>query len=179
MKRCLSDKTLMQLQAGDGSAEQRAHRSACGACGDRYRRLGRELETVRHVLLQTDEPRTLVVARKSLWVPLAAVAAALVVTLAVWGHLAVRRPDAPAQAARLLQDEEASVFLTEVSLTMFSIDGRQAASVPDVRIAGLAADAPDRGADCEWPDWTATAGCDETAHMNRLLNLFEPSDDDS
>ena len=179
MKRCLSEKTLMRLQVGDGSAEQRAHLSACGGCGDRYRRLGRELGTVRHVLLHTDEPRPLVVARKRSWLPIVAVAASLVVTLAVWGQLTLRRPDAPGLAARPLQDEEASAFLTEVSLTMFSIDGRLAVSVPDVRVASLSADAPDRGPDCEWPDWPATAGCDETAHMDRLLNLFEPSDDDS
>ena len=49
MKRCLSDKVLMRLQAGDGSTKQRAHLSVCGACGDRYRSLDRELETVRHV----------------------------------------------------------------------------------------------------------------------------------
>src|SRR5207249_196861 len=106
MKRCLSDKALMRLQAGDGSAEQRAHLSACGACGDRYRRGDRELETVRHVLLHTDEPSMLVVARRPSWVPGAAVAASRV-TVGVWGHLAVRRPDAPASALRPLPDGRA------------------------------------------------------------------------
>ena len=176
MKRCLSDKALMRLQAGDGSAEQRAHLSVCGACGDRYHRFDRELETVRHVLLHTDEPKILVVARKPSWLPLAAVAASLVVTLAIWGHLAVQRPDTPGSAALRLQDEEASAFLTEVSLTMFSIGGRLAPSAPEAQVANLSADVSDRGADCEWLAWPATEGCDETAHMDRLLTLFEPSD---
>jgi len=176
MKRCLSDKALMRLQAGEGSAEQRAHLGACGACGDRYRRLDRELETVRHVLLHTDEPKPIVVARKPSWLPVAAVAASLVVTLAVWGHLAGRRPDAPGSAARRLQAEEASVFLREVSQTMFSIGGRLTLSEPDVQVANPPADASDRGADCEWLGWPATEGCDETTGMDRLLTLFEPSD---
>jgi len=175
MKRCLSDKALMRLQAGDGSAEQRAHLSVCGACGDRDRSLDRELETVRHVLLYTDEPRASV-ARRPSWVSAVAIAASLVVTVAVLGHLAVRRPDAPSSAALRLQDEEASVFLREVSLTIFTIDGHLATSVPDVQVASLPADTPDRGADCEWPDGPATGGCDETANVDRLLTLFEPSD---
>ncbi len=177
MKRCLSDKALMRLQAGDGSAEQRAHLSACGACGDRYRRVDRELETVRHVLLHTDEPSMLVVARRPSWVPVAAVAASLV-TLAVWGHLAVRRPDAPASAMRPLPDEEASVFLRNVSLTMFSIDGRLAGSGPDIQVGGLPADTLDRAADCEWPEWSATGACGEAPDTGRLLNLFEPPQND-
>ena len=175
MKRCLSDKVLMRLQAGDGSAEQRAHLSVCGACGDRYRSLDRELETVRHVLLYTDEPRASV-ARRPSWVSAVAIAASLVVTVAVLGHLAVRRPDAPGSAALRLQDEEASMFLREVSLTIFTIDGHLATSVPDVQVASLPSDTPDRGVDCEWPDGPATGGCDETAHVDRLLTLFEPSD---
>ena len=177
MKRCLSDNALMRLQAGDGSAEQRAHLSACGACGDRYRRFDRELETVRHALLHTDEPRMLVVTRRPSWVPIAAVAASLV-TLAVWGHLAVRRPDAPASATRPLPDEEASMFLRDVSLTMFSINGRLAVSGPDVQDAGLPADTPERAADCEWPDGLPTGGCGEAPDAGGLLNLFEPPEND-
>jgi len=178
MKRCLSDNALMRLQAGDGSAEQRAHLSACGACGDRYRRFDRELETVRHALLHTDEPRMLVVTRRPSWVPIAAVAASLV-TLAVWGHLAVRRPDVPASATRPLPDEEASVFLRDVSLTMFSINGRLAVSGPEGQIAGLPGETADRrAADCEWLDWSATGGCGEAPDMGRLLDLFEPTEND-
>ena len=175
MKRCLSDKAVMRLQAGDGNAEQRAHLSVCGACGDRYRSLDRELETVRHVLLQTDEPRASV-ARRPSWVSAVAIAASLVVRVAVLGHLAVRRPDAPGSAAPRLQDEEASMFLREVSLTIFTVDGHLATSVPDVQVASLPVDTPDRGADCEWPDGPAAGGCDETANVDRLLTLFEPSD---
>src|SRR5881396_3672157 len=92
---------------------------------------------------------------------LAAVAAPLVVTLAVWGHVAIRGPDAPGLAARQRSDHEASVLLTELSLAMFSTDARLAASVLDAGVPSLSADAPDRVADCEWLDWAATAGCDE------------------
>jgi hypothetical protein len=178
MTRCLPDATLVWLRAGDGGADERAHVTACGVCGDRYRRLGRELTTVRYVLLHTDEPGTRMVARTRSWMPVAAAAAALVVTLAVWGHVALRRLDAPGSGPRQLSGLEASVFLTEISLEMFSIDPRPAAAVSDVRVARLPADAPDRGVDCGWPDWAAVAGCDETAHVDRLRDLFEPSDNE-
>jgi len=175
MSRCLSDAALIRLLAGDGTADERAHMTACAACGDRHRRVGSELTTVRHVLLATDPPRTRAVARTRSWA-IAAVAAPLVVTLAVWGHVAIRGPDAPGPAARQRADHEASVLLTEFSLPLFSTDGRLAASVPDVGVLSLSADALDRVADCEWPDWAATAGCDETAHVARLLDLFEAPD---
>ena len=111
MSRCLSDAALISLLAGDGTADERAHMTACAACGDRHRRVGSELTTVRHVLLATDPPRTRVVARTRSWA-IAAVAAPLVVTLAVWGHVAIRGPDAPGLAARQRSDHEASVLLT-------------------------------------------------------------------
>ncbi len=132
MRRCLSDTTLMRLQAGDGRAAQSAHLSTCGACADRYRRLAHELETVTYVLLNTDAPRTLVTAPKRSWVPVAAVAAALVVTLAVWYSLG---------------------------------------------LASLPLETPDRSGDCVEPDWPLNAGCAESTHIDRLLNLLEPSDD--
>src|SRR5438552_8023209 len=151
MTRCLSDAALIRLLAGDGTADERAHMTACAACGDRHRRAGSELTTVRHVLLATDPPRTRVVARTRSWA-IAAVAAPLVVTLAVWGHVAIRGPDAPGLAARQRSDHEASVLLTELSLAMLSIDARLAASVLDAGVPSLSADAPDRVADCEWLD---------------------------
>ena len=117
MSRCLSDAALIRLLAGDGTADERAHMTACAACGDRHRRVGSELTTVRHVLLATDPPRTRAVARTRSWA-IAAVAAPLVVTLAVWGHVAIRGPDAPGLAARQRSDHEASVLLTELSFVI-------------------------------------------------------------
>ena len=116
MTRCLSDAALIRLLAGVGTAAERAHMTACAACGDRHRRVGSELTTVRHVLLATDPPRTRAVARTRSW------------------------------------------------------------AVLDAGVPSLSADAPDRVADCEWLDWAATAGCDETAHVARLLDLFEAPD---
>jgi len=177
MRRCLSDTTLMRLQAGDGRAAQSAHLSTCGACADRYRRLAHELETVTYVLLNTDAPRTLVTAPKRSWVPVAAVAAALVVTLAVWYSLAVRRSDVRGPMQRPFQDEATSTFLAEVSLTIFSIDEPLALSFRDVRLASLPLETPDRSGDCVEPDWPLNADCAESTHIDRLLNLLEPSDD--
>ena len=34
MSRCLSDAALISLLAGDGTADERAHMTACAACGD-------------------------------------------------------------------------------------------------------------------------------------------------
>ena len=46
MSRCLTDRTLMLLQAGEGGAGARAHLRACPPCATRYRALEDDLGVV-------------------------------------------------------------------------------------------------------------------------------------
>jgi hypothetical protein len=170
MTRCVSERALMRLEAGGGTDQQRAHVDTCLACAGRNRLLRRDLERISAVLLGTDEPRAPAgahgrVARTRLWVP--AGAAAGLVALLVWAQLATRPPAVPVP----LRGEDAMAVLEDVSLTMFSVDGRLAAPIPEAL-----ADTPERGADCDWPDWSATVGCGEA--MDPLPSLLEPVDYD-
>lgn len=173
MSRCLSDTTLERLLAGGGSDAQRAHLGTCAVCAERYRRLVAELDTVSYVLRETDEPRARVpVLRRSL-VPIATAVTAVVAVVALWSSLAGRPPVAPPPEPS--QRDEATAYLRDVSYTMFSVSGQAASSLPE----GLVADLSTAGeAGCEWPDWTATNGCDEDARVDRLLDLFRRPDID-
>jgi hypothetical protein len=52
MKRCLEDKELVNVHAGDGSREDRIHLESCLNCARRYRDLQGDLEAVIAVLRQ-------------------------------------------------------------------------------------------------------------------------------
>lgn len=177
MSRCLGDRALARLHAGGGRDAQRAHLDACAVCAGRYRRLVAELETVSYVLLWTDEPapRAPVRALRRSLVPVAAGATAFVAVVELWSYLAVRPPVAP--PSRTVQQEEVTAGLRDVSLTMFSVHGRAAWSLPDALVVDLETPAA-RALGCEWPEWAATVGCDEEEHMERLLDLFARPDTD-
>src|SRR5439155_652012 len=55
MSRCLTDRTLMLLQAGEGGAGERAHLRACPPCATRYRALEDDLGVVADAL-RADPP---------------------------------------------------------------------------------------------------------------------------
>jgi hypothetical protein len=175
MSRCLSDRTLMRLHAGSGRDAQRAHLTACVPCAERSRRIAAELETVSYILLRTAEPRARVAVLRRSLAPVAAMAATLVAVLSLWAYLAVRPPVAPPSVPA--QREEAMAFLRDASFTMFSVHGRATWSMPDTLVADLGTPVA-RDLGCEWPDWATTTGCDEDAHMERLMNLFERPDID-
>jgi len=50
MSRCLTEQMLMLLQAGEGSAEERAHLRACPRCAARYRALEDDLGVIADAL---------------------------------------------------------------------------------------------------------------------------------
>ena len=50
MKRCLKDKTLLLLQNGDGTSDQRRHLTECDTCAARYEDLRRDLMAISQVL---------------------------------------------------------------------------------------------------------------------------------
>jgi len=113
MTRCLSERTLLRLVAGDGRAEQHAHRAACARCDARYRAIMSDLDRVSDVLLYTEPiPSTRSVLARY-WMPLTASAVAALALL-VWVEIAVWRAVTPAQ------QEEVAAFLSDVSATMFS-----------------------------------------------------------
>jgi len=52
MKNCLSEKTLLLLHDGEGSAAERAHLESCLNCARRYRLLGDDIKDVVTILKQ-------------------------------------------------------------------------------------------------------------------------------
>lgn len=173
MSRCLAQRALERLLAGGGSDAQRAHLETCVVCAERYRRLVAELDTISYVLRETDEPRARVPARRRSLVPIAMAATAFVAVVALGSYVAVRPPLAPPRGPS--QRDEATAYLRDVSYTMFSVSGQVAPSLPEVLVAELST-AGEPG--CEWPEWAATNGCDEDAHVDRLLDLFRRPDTD-
>jgi hypothetical protein len=121
MRRCLSDRALLRLHVGDGTATERAHRSECASCAGRAAALGRDVDRMSQVLSETPEPRSRQVRRApSAWVPMigaVAVAAAAVLWVTTGGRpLMTPGPvtGQPPELASLLQD---------VSTVMFSVSG--------------------------------------------------------
>ena len=166
MTRCLSTKALLRLYAGDGREEQRLHVDTCDVCSRRYQRVSRELETVNRVLLETEEPVRTVAARRRVWVPVSAMATALIALVLIVSNSAVRAPFW--RSSEPMPADEAATLLEDVSLTMFSIEDRPAAPVLEARLLP----------GCEGSDSLAIAACDEHALMDRLMDLFEPRETD-
>src|SRR5262249_1772511 len=56
MSRCLRNRTLLALVAGEGTTHHRTHLTSCQACDTRYQRLVRNLNVIEQVLLTTIPP---------------------------------------------------------------------------------------------------------------------------
>jgi len=113
MTRCLSERALLRLVAGDGRAAQHAHRAACARCEAHYRAIMSDLDRVSDVLLHTEPIPSTRSLLARYWMPLTASAVAALALL-VWVEIAVWRAVTPAQ------QEEVAAFLSDVSATMFS-----------------------------------------------------------
>jgi len=113
MSRCLSERTLVRLIAGNGRENQRAHLAACDRCDARYRAIGRDLDRVTDVLLHSEPPRQSPSLLPRYWVPVTAAAVAGIALL-VWVEITVWRAVTPAPS------EEVTAFLSDISATMFS-----------------------------------------------------------
>lgn len=59
MSRCLSDRTLLSIDDGEGSGVQRTHLRECETCAARYRQLSRDLEAISRVLREEPPPMPL------------------------------------------------------------------------------------------------------------------------
>ncbi len=173
MTRCLSTQALLRLYAGAGGEKQRLHVDACDVCSRRFQRMSRELQMVNRVLQDTDEPVRAVAARTRLWVPASAMATALVAVVVLLSSSAVRAPLRRSQLP--MPADEAAALLEDISLAMFSIDGRPAAPLQEARLLGAPV-GDDLGCDVSYP--LASPDCDEPGQSDRLLNLFELQEGD-
>lgn len=119
MKRCLSERALLQVHNREATAAQQEHLRLCADCAEQYGRLVDDLEVLQHVL-EAAPPAAKV--RRAVpfsvgWVPMAAAAAAL---LALIGSVRLlREPTAPpVQVAS--RSAAVSVFAADVSAALFA-----------------------------------------------------------
>jgi len=85
MSRCLSDRTLLSIDDGEGSSVQRIHLQECETCAARYRQLSRDLEAITQVLREQPPPLAATDSARPFalrWLPGAAVLA--LALLLVW-----------------------------------------------------------------------------------------------
>lgn len=122
MSRCLRDRTLLALVAGEETAHHRAHLTSCQACSTRYQRFVRNLHAIERVLLTTAPPVATPVdrVRPSVWWAPVAVALTAVLILSWGGFWQSAFLPAPTPR-RTVQSEELFRFLeNEVSPALFA-----------------------------------------------------------
>jgi hypothetical protein len=116
MMQCLKERTLLSLYEGKGTTDERSHLGECKTCSERYRRLGRDLQTISQTLRE-EPPKTVSRSFRPFavrWFPAAAaLALALVVVwVGVW-----RSSDRPvkgtvtADTRRFVEGSPSDLFL--------------------------------------------------------------------
>ena len=155
MSRCLSDRTLLLIDDGEGSSVQRSHVQECVACAARYRQLGRDLEAISRVLREEPPPQTASHRSRRFavrWLP-RAVALAMILVLVWAGEWLWRIPAAPPSIKgtnngatwSILDELPANPFLLNDALAMeLATEGSGSF---DLAGAALEAERP-----CEWYD---------------------------
>ena len=125
MSACLSDDALDRVHADLGSIAERAHLAACAACTGRSRRLRRDLDLITAVLRDTREPLTLPLTQiappRRRWLPAAIGLSTAALALLVWVEVAVWRAVTPVPPT--MQPQEVAAILTDVSASLFSVNG--------------------------------------------------------
>lgn len=125
MSPCLSDDALDRVHADLGSIAERAHLAACSACAERSRRLRRDLDLITAVLRDTREPLTLpltrIVPARRRWLPAAIGLSTAALALLVWVEVAVWRAVTPVPPT--MQPQEVAAILSDVSASLFSVNG--------------------------------------------------------
>jgi hypothetical protein len=120
MSRCVSDRVLLRLHVGDGTAGQRAHVAECVACAQRARRLREDVGRITQALVAMPAARQGRVWPARWWLPAWGLAAVAVST-AVWVSVTVWRPGTPVPPAG--PATEVASLLQDVSTVMFSVSG--------------------------------------------------------
>ena len=124
MTACVSEKSLVAITAGEGSAAERAHVGACRRCAARAAALEDDLRLVRETLVDGPLPVTVRSDRWS-WAPLAGALAATAVLTLVWSARTATPPRTPS-------DAPLAALAGDVSVALFDAPQRTAASrVPD------------------------------------------------
>ena len=113
MSRCLTERTLMLLQAGEGRAEERAHLRACPRCAARDRALEDELGVIADALRAGPAPGA---ARPRLrWRAVGALAATVVLAVGgawMWRAARVAPPAGGRDVGVLVEDLAGTLFPT-------------------------------------------------------------------
>lgn len=126
MSPCLSDEALERVHADLGSIAERAHLADCAPCIGRSRRLRRDLELITAVLRDTREPLTPPLTQvappaRRRWLPAAIGLSTAALALLVWVEVAVWRAVTPVPPT--MQPQEVAAILSDVSASLFSVNG--------------------------------------------------------
>ena len=125
MSPCLSDDALDRVHADLGSIAERAHLAGCATCAERSRRLHRDLDLITAVLRDTREPltlpRTRIAPARRRWLPAAIGLSTAALALLVWVEVAVWRAVTPVPPT--MQPQEVAAILSDVSASLFSVNG--------------------------------------------------------
>ena len=125
MSPCLSDDALDRVHADLGSIAERAHLAGCAACTGRSRQLRRDLELITAVLRDTREPLALpltqIAPARRRWLPTAIGLSTAALALLVWVEVAVWRAVTPVPPT--MQPQEVAAILSDVSASLFSVNG--------------------------------------------------------
>ena len=149
MSRCVSDRVLLRLYVGDGTAGQRAHVRACVACVDRAEQLRRDVGRITQVLMTMPGAHSIRGPRARGWLPAWGLAG-LAVSVAVRVSVTLWRPPPAAPPAGRAPDMES--LLEEISTVIFSVSGDPSAvTEPDPLGQSGTLEALDRG--CDAADW--------------------------
>jgi hypothetical protein len=121
MSPCLSDDALDRVHADLGSIAERAHLAGCAACTGRSRQLRRDLDLITAVLRDTREPLTQIAPAPRRWLPAAIGLCTAALALLVWVEVAVWRAVTPVPPT--MQPQEVAAILSDVSASLFSVNG--------------------------------------------------------
>jgi len=125
MSPCLSDDALDRVHADLGSIAERAHLAGCAACTGRSRQLRRDLDLITAVLRDTREPLALpltqIAPARRRWLPTAIGLSTAALALLVWVEVAVWRAVTPVPPT--MQPQEVAAILSDVSASLFSVNG--------------------------------------------------------
>jgi hypothetical protein len=121
MSPCLSDDALDRVHADLGSIAERAHLAGCAACTGRSRQLRRDLDLITAVLRDTREPLTQIAPARRRWLPAAIGLSTAALALLVWVEVAVWRAVTPVPPT--MQPQEVAAILSDVSASLFSVNG--------------------------------------------------------
>ena len=114
MTPCLTERTLMLLEAGEGSAEERAHLRTCPRCAARHRALGDDLGVIADALRAGPPPGTAYPARLR-WRAVGALAATVALAVAaawMWRATQVGPPRGGGDVTALVEDLAGTLFPT-------------------------------------------------------------------